>query len=67
METAQREGAISYDVPDVELGHHGKECSFDAIVKKHALNSNPALVLLAKIVNGPTPATRFGTNPNRQD
>jgi hypothetical protein len=36
----------------VELGHHGKECSFDAIVKKHALTSDPALVLLARIVNG---------------
>jgi hypothetical protein len=52
METAEREGAIPYDVPNVELGHHGKECSFDAIVKKHGLIKDPALVLLAKIVNG---------------
>jgi len=52
MATAQREGAIPYDVKDVELGHHGQECSFDAIVKKYELASNPALVLLAKIVNG---------------
>ena len=36
----------------VELGHHDKECSFDAIVKKHGLESDPALVLLARIVNG---------------
>ncbi len=49
---AEREGAMPYDVKGVELGHHGKECSFDAIVKKHALASNRALVLLAKIVNG---------------
>jgi hypothetical protein len=33
IETAARTGAIPYDVPNVELGHHGKECSFDAIVK----------------------------------
>jgi len=39
-------------VKGVELGHHGKECSFDAILKKHALTSDPALVLLARIVNG---------------
>jgi hypothetical protein len=39
-------------VPNVELGHHGKECSFEAIVKKYKLDSNPALVLLGKIVNG---------------
>lgn len=52
METARKENAIPFDVPDVELGHHGKECSFDAILKKHKLISNPALTLLAKIVNG---------------
>ena len=49
---AEREGAIPYDAKGVELGHHGKECSFDAILKKHGLLSNHALVLLAKIVNG---------------
>ena len=52
MEVAEREGAIPYDVPDVELGHHSKECSFDAIVKKYGLTNDPALMLLAKIVNG---------------
>jgi hypothetical protein len=36
----------------VELGHHGKECSFDAILKKYQLGKDPALTLLAKIVNG---------------
>jgi hypothetical protein len=40
---------IVYDVPDCELGHHGAECSFDAIVKKYQL-SDPALAELAKIV-----------------
>ncbi len=49
---AARIGAIPYDVPGVELGHHGKECSFDAIVKKYKLTNDPALVLLARIVNG---------------
>ncbi len=52
MAVAEREKAIPYDVPGVEFGHHGKECSFDAIVKKHHLDRDPALVLLAKIVNG---------------
>jgi hypothetical protein len=51
-EVAGREGAIPFDVPGVEFGHHGKECSFDAFVKKHKLDRDPALVLLAKIVNG---------------
>ena len=52
MEVAKREGATPYDVKDVEFGHHGKECSFDALVKKHQLDRDPAIVLLAKIVNG---------------
>ena len=49
---AQREGATPFDIEGAELGHHGKECSFDAIVKKHRLTDDPALVLLARIVNG---------------
>jgi hypothetical protein len=56
METAARTGAIPYDVPDVELGHHGPECSFDAILKKYNL-TDPALLRLALIVRGAdTPA-----------
>jgi len=49
---AARLGAIPYDVPGAELGHHGKECSFDAIMRKYNLTNDPALVLLARIVNG---------------
>lgn len=51
-DVAKREGATSFDCAGDELGHHGKECSFDAIVKKYGLGKDPALVLLAKIVNG---------------
>jgi hypothetical protein len=52
MEIAKSEVATPFDVQGVELGHHNKECSFDAFVKKYALNKDPALMLLAKIVNG---------------
>lgn len=52
MAVAEREGATPYDVKGVELGHHGPECSFEAIVKKYGLSSDPALSLLARIVNG---------------
>jgi hypothetical protein len=48
--------AIPYDVSGVELGHHGPECSFDAILKKYGLD-DPALAKLALIVRGAdTPA-----------
>jgi len=47
-----RLGAIPFDVKGVELGHHGKGCSFEAILKKYNLGDKPELVLLAQIVNG---------------
>jgi len=48
---AEREGAIPYDIPGVELGHHGEHCSFDAFLEKYAL-AEPALRTLALIVRG---------------
>ncbi|HLF76458.1 MAG TPA: chromate resistance protein ChrB domain-containing protein [Dehalococcoidia bacterium] len=51
MAVAEREGATAYDVPDAELGHHGSECSFDAIIHKYNL-TDPALLKLAPIVRG---------------
>jgi hypothetical protein len=52
MATAEREGATPYDVKDVELGHHGQECSFEAILRTYDLMKDPALALLGRIVNG---------------
>jgi len=52
MAEAKRLDAIPYDVKDVELGYHGKECSFDAILKKYELTDDAALMLLGRIVNG---------------
>lgn len=51
MDVAKREGATPYDVPNVELGHHGDECSFDAFLAKYRLD-DPALKKLALIVRG---------------
>jgi hypothetical protein len=52
MDEAQRLGATPFDVKGVELGHHGPQCSFEAILKKYHLDGEPAQVLLGKIVNG---------------
>ena len=46
---AQEDGAIPFDVPDVELTHRGPLCSFDAFLSKYDLN-DPALHALAHIV-----------------
>ena len=49
MRVVQETGAIPYDVPGVELGHHGDLRSFDAFIAKYALH-DPALAKLAVIV-----------------
>jgi hypothetical protein len=64
MAYAERTGAILYDVPDVELGHHGPECSFDAILKKYGL-TDPALQRLALIVRGADTAAKDLTPESR--
>jgi hypothetical protein len=51
MEVAEREEATPFDVPNIQLGHSGPECSFDAIIKKYRL-TDPALHRLALIVRG---------------
>jgi len=54
---SEREGAIPYDVPNADLGHHGPECSFDAIIKKYNL-ADPALQKMALIVRGADTAAK---------
>lgn len=51
LAAATREDAIPYDVPDVELGHRGPLCSFDAFIDRYEL-ADPALAKLATIVRG---------------
>lgn len=46
---AKELGATPFDIEGCELGHHGEDVSFDAIVKKYKL-TDPALQLLAEIV-----------------
>ena len=51
LAAARREDAIPYDIPDVELGHRGPRCSFDAFVDRYELD-DPPLAQLALIVRG---------------
>jgi len=48
---ATREGAVAFDVPGVELGHHGALCSFDAVVAKFGVTA-PGMDRMARIVRG---------------
>lgn len=46
---ARELGATPFDIDACELGHHGEEVSFDAILRKYDL-TDPALRLLGQIV-----------------
>ncbi len=47
---AEETGAIPFDAPGVELGHHENRCSFESILLKYGL-TDPALERMAKIVH----------------
>jgi len=51
IEIAERENAIPFDAPGVELGHREGKCSFEAIVAKYRIE-DPGIHLLAQIVHG---------------
>jgi hypothetical protein len=62
MAAAAREGAIPYDVPNVELGHVDGRCSFESIIHKYQL-TDPALAEMARIVHGADVSKDVGITP----
>ena len=54
-------GAIPFDAPGVELGHHEGRCSFEAILLKYGLK-DPGLLRLAKIVHAADVAEDIDTD-----
>ena len=59
---AKETGAIPYDAPEVELGHHEGRCSFESIILKYDLK-DPALARLAMIVHAADVAQDIDTDP----
>ena len=55
-------GAIPFDAPGVELGHHEGRCSFEAIVLKYGLKE-PGLLRLAKIVHAADVSQDIDSDP----
>jgi len=55
-------GAIPFDAPGVELGHHENRCSFESIILKYGLKE-PGLLRLAKIVHAADVAEDLDTDP----
>lgn len=63
MARAQRESAIPYDVPSVELGHMEGRCSFESIMVKYGLTGDPGLSELARIVHAADVDSDIDTSP----
>jgi len=59
---AAEAGAIPFDAPGVELGHHEGRCSFEAIILKYGL-TDPALQRMAKIVHAADVAEDIDKDP----
>lgn len=55
-------GAIPFDAPGVELGHHEGRCSFESIILKYELKE-PGLLRLAKIVHSADMAEDIDLDP----
>jgi hypothetical protein len=61
-QVAQETGAIPFDAPDVELGHHEGRCSFEAIILKYDLK-DAGLLRMAQIVHAADVAEDIDRDP----
>ena len=59
---ATETGAIPFDAPGVEVGHHEGRCSFESILLKYNLQE-PGLLRLAKIVHAADVAEDIDSDP----
>jgi hypothetical protein len=61
-QVAAETGAIPFDAPGVELGHHEGRCSFESIILKYDLKE-PGLLRLAQIVHAADVAEDIDKDP----
>lgn len=61
-QVAAEAGAIPFDAPGVELGHHEGRCSFESIMLKYDLK-DPALLRMAQIVHAADVAEDIDKDP----
>ena len=59
---AAETGAIPFDAPGAELGHHEGRCSFESIILKYDLQ-DPALLRMAKVVHAADVSEDIDSDP----
>ena len=63
LDEAQREDAISFDAPGARYTHRDGKCTFEVLIDDFDLDSDPALVRLARIVHAADIDGELGTDP----
>jgi hypothetical protein len=61
-QAAKESGAMAFDAPGMELGHHEGRCSFESIILKYGLKE-PGLLRLAQIVHAADVAADIDQEP----
>jgi hypothetical protein len=55
-------GAIPFDAPGVELGHHENRCSFESFIQHYGLK-DPGLLRMAKIIHASDVSEDIDSDP----
>ncbi|MEA2678235.1 MAG: hypothetical protein QOJ81_2376 [Chloroflexota bacterium] len=62
LEYAEREGAMSFDAPGAKYTHQDGKCSFETLISEFRI-TDPAVLLMAKVVHGADVAEDVGQTP----
>lgn len=63
LAVAEREGGYSFDTTGATYDHRGNKCTFEVLIDNYYLESDPALVRLARIVHAADIDTEIDTDP----
>ena len=63
LTVAAREQAHGFDTPGAEYDHRGNKCTFEVLIDDYHLDSDPALVRLARIVHAADIASEIDPDP----
>ena len=63
LETAEREGAHSFDAPGAEFDHRDGKCTFEVLIDQYRLGEHAGLARLARIVHAADIDGEVDTDP----
>jgi hypothetical protein len=63
LAVAAAEGGHSFDAKDATYSHRGSQCTFEVLIDEYHLDTDPALVRLAKIVHAADISSDVDSDP----